>query len=133
MTDLTRLKKAAHNARDNAYAPYSKYSVGAAVLGINGKVYAGCNVENVSFPVGVCAERVAVSSMVADGCQRLTAVIVMTRDGGTPCGMCRQFIAEFAESPADVTVVCLSDKNEESTWTLDQLLPHGFVTDVSRG
>lgn len=88
-------------ARKNAYAPYSKFKVGAAVLGIDGKIYTGCNVENASFGLTNCAERTAIFKMVSEGCQSFVALAVV---GGSdepgesgPCGACRQVISEFCE------------------------------------
>jgi cytidine deaminase len=98
------LLQAARKARRRAYAPYSRFSVGAAVLGGNGKVYSGCNVENASFGLTCCAERSAIFAMVAAGETRLREVLVI---GGSdeplpPCGACRQVIAEFAAPGAKV-------------------------------
>ena len=95
---LDRLFEAARQARGRAYAPYSGFRVGAAVLGADGAVFAGCNVENAAYPVGLCAEAGAIAAMVAAGERRLAEVLVLG-DGGaltTPCGACRQRIREFA-------------------------------------
>jgi cytidine deaminase len=95
------LIQAAREAADRAYAPYSRFRVGAAVRGASGQVYRGCNVENASYPVGLCAERNALGSAVAAGEERIEAVAVAP--GGEaletllPCGMCRQFLAEFGD------------------------------------
>lgn len=82
-------------ARDQAYAPYSEYSVGAALRTQSGKVYQGANVENAVYSVGVCAERVAVFRAVVDGERDFDSIAVVTENGGTPCGSCRQVLAEF--------------------------------------
>ena len=81
-------------ARRRAYAPYSNYFVGAAVLAEDGTVILGCNVENASYPATICAERVALTAAVAQGKRPLKAIAVATRDGGSPCGICRQVMAE---------------------------------------
>ena len=105
------LFESAKKARLNAYAPYSEYFVGAAVLAESGNVYASCNVENVSFPCGVCAEAGAISAMAAAGERKIKAVLVVS-DGKElvyPCGACLQRIAEFAD---DNTLIYLADTSE---------------------
>ena len=120
------LVEAARSARANSYAPYSVYHVGAAVLGDDGQVYTGCNVENASYGLTVCAERTAIVKMVSSGCRRIEEVAVATRDGGTPCGMCLQTILEFTDDPDGVRVWCVDEKGQVSGYTLLQLLPQGF-------
>ena len=125
MKDLVR---AAATAREQAYAPYSGYLVGAAAQSADGRVWTGANVENVSYPVGLCAERAALAKMVNDGITELAALAVVTRDGGTPCGMCLQFMLEFAKDPGAVKVVVAGlDSGQELHYTLADLLPHGFT------
>jgi cytidine deaminase len=85
----------AMGARERAYAPYSHYFVGAAVLAEDGSVTLGCNVENASYPATICAERVALTGAVAQGKRKLKAIAVVTRDGGSPCGICRQVMSEL--------------------------------------
>ena len=113
------------SVRQGAYAPYSGYFVGAAIATDAG-VFVGCNIENASYGLCSCAERTAVFSAVAAGAKNITAVVVATRDGGSPCGACRQVLAEFAD--ADCPVVCV---NESGTVTLETtvgaLLPHAFT------
>lgn len=121
-----RLIQAAREAMANSYAPYSVYHVGAAVLGSDGNVYSGCNVENASYGLTVCAERTAVVKMVSAGCRRIEGVAVATKDGGTPCGMCLQTILEFAEEPASVLVWCTDEKGGTREYSLKGLLPQGF-------
>ncbi|MBS1715512.1 MAG: cytidine deaminase [Armatimonadetes bacterium] len=123
--DTPALLEAARLARSNSYAPYSVYEVGAAVLGEDGTVYKGCNVENASFGLTVCAERSAIVTMVGAGCRRLKAVAVSTKDGGTPCGMCLQTILEFAGQD-DVPIWCADDEGQVRGHTLRSLLPQGF-------
>ncbi|BCW96129.1 MAG: cytidine deaminase [Fimbriimonadales bacterium] len=120
------LIRAAREARTHAYAPYSGYAVGAAVLADDGRVFAGCNVENASYGLSVCAERVAVFGAAAAGAQRLVAAAVCTPDGGTPCGACRQVLLEFAAAPDQFTVWVVSPAHVIARYTLTELLPHGF-------
>lgn len=133
MTDQQKaeLIAAARRARANAYAPYSVYRVGAAVFDEQGRIHAGVNVENVSFGLTVCAERNAAAALVAAGGKRITAVAVVTKDGGTPCGACRQVLAEFAPDPAEVWVI---GQGETSEWqlTLAELLPSGFRSELKK-
>jgi cytidine deaminase len=120
------LLQAARAARRNAYAPYSKFAVGAAVLDELGRVHAGCNVENAAYPQGVCAEAAALSAMVLAGGRRAMALLVVAEGPGpvTPCGGCRQKLREFA---APGTPVLLADAHGVQRWlTLEALLPHGF-------
>ncbi len=95
MTEKHSLIEAAIQARRLAYAPYSKYPVGAALLTASGKIYSGVNIENAAYPVTICAERVAVFKAVSEGEKQFKAIAVVTENGGTPCGSCRQVIAEF--------------------------------------
>lgn len=123
-TQRSELVDAAKKARASAYAPYSNYPVGAALLTKSGKVYLGGNVENAAYPDAICAERVAVFKAVTEGEREFEAVAVVTRDGGTPCGSCRQVLAEFAPQ---ALVLVADEKGEvvrEST-VLD-LLPGAF-------
>ncbi len=120
------LLRAARDARRNAYAPYSKFEVGAAVLDAQGRVHAGCNVENAAYPQGVCAEAAALSAMVLAGGRRATALLVLGEGPSwvTPCGGCRQKLREFADAQ---TPVLVADGNGVQVWfTLEQLLPHSF-------
>jgi cytidine deaminase len=124
-----RLVAAAREAMTRAYAPYSGFRVGAALLcddgTADGAVVVGCNVENASFPAGLCAERVAVGAAVARGLGRFRAAVVVTEaDTPTPpCGICRQVLVEFA--PA-LEVVSVGRGGVEARWTLDALLPAPF-------
>ena len=122
---LDRLLRAAAEVRGNAYAPYSRFPVGAAVLA-GGRVFAACNVENSSFPLGVCAERNAVAMAIAAGARRIEAVAVV--GGGerpaAPCGGCRQVIAEFA--PPDAPVIYATATGVPVASTVGALLPSAF-------
>jgi cytidine deaminase len=97
LTDELRqdLIQCAIEARQWAYAPYSNYMVGAALLAESGRVYTGVNIENAAYPTGICAERVAVFKAVSEGEREFLAIAVVTANGGTPCGSCRQVLAEF--------------------------------------
>ncbi len=125
--DCRRVVDAALAARADAYAPYSKFAVGAAVLTASGSVFPGCNVENSSYGLTICAERVAATSAVAAGQREFVAVAVATSGGHAPCGACRQFLAEFGGS---MQVVLVDTDHLESgnyqTTTLDILLPRQF-------
>jgi cytidine deaminase len=118
------LIEAARAARTNAYAPYSVYQVGAAALASDGRVFNGCNVENVSYGLTVCAERSAVFQMVAAGARGLVAVAVATADGGVPCGACLQVMQEFAIGEVAVLLVREDGSVEETS--LAALMPRGF-------
>ena len=117
------LVQAACEIRPRAYAPYSNYQVGAAILAENGQVYTGINVENSSYGLCNCAERTAVFKMVTDGCQKLLAVAVCTENGGSPCGACRQVLTEFA---GDVPVMLSDVQGNTRETTLYTLLPDHF-------
>lgn len=117
----------AQEVRRRAYAPYSRFAVGAALLGRSGRVYTACNVENVSYGLSICAERNAISRAVLEGHQQVRAVaIVVDTDTPTPpCGMCRQTMAEFAAPGMEVRSRNLEGK--ELRTTLEKLLPHAFT------
>ncbi|MFD1253204.1 Cytidine deaminase [Devosia equisanguinis] len=120
------LFEAAETVRANAYAPYSNFQVGAAILADDGKIYAGCNVENAAYPVGNCAEPSAIAAMLAGGGKRIKRVYV-TGPGSTPvtpCGGCRQRIREFAD--LDVEIISHGVDGTPLVQTLGQLLPHSF-------
>jgi cytidine deaminase len=121
----TRLIQAAHEARAHAHAPYSKFHVGAAVMTAAGDIYAGCNVENASYGLTICAERAAVCTAVAAGHKQIAAVAIVTSGGYAPCGACRQVLAEFGPA-MDVVLVDADDPTRVRTTTLDKLLPDGF-------
>ena len=117
---------AAEAVRARAYAPYSRFSVGAAILADDGKIYAGCNIENAAYPIGNCAEPSAIAAMIAGGGRRIMRIYV-TGPGSapvTPCGGCRQRIREFADQ--DVVVVSHGVAGQPLRQTVAQLLPHSF-------
>ncbi len=114
----------AREARQRAYAPYSCFAVGAALLGRSGRVYAACNVENVSYGLSICAERAAVFKAVSEGEQEFEALAVVTSAGGSPCGACRQVLAEFNYN---MTVYVADTKGQYRAFTVKELLPEAFM------
>lgn len=126
MVSDAELFAAAEAIRAKAYAPYSKFQVGVALLADDGRVYSGCNVENAAYPIGNCAEASAIAAMIAGGGKRIRRVYV-TGPGAapvTPCGGCRQRLREFAD--LDVTVISHGVEGAPLAQTLGQLLPHSF-------
>ncbi len=126
MEDVSDLIKIAINAASNAYAPYSKFKVGCALRASSGKVYAGCNVENVSYPVGTCAEAGAIAAMVCGGDSKIKDILIYADSDKliSPCGACRQRIVEFSDKE---TKVYLSDRNGiQKTMKAEELLPFCF-------
>lgn len=123
---MTSLKDAATRVRDNAHAPYSGFAVGAALRTASGSVYSGCNVENVAYPEGTCAEAGAIAAMVAAGEREIAEVYVIAGSPMpvTPCGGCRQKLAEFAG--ADVAVTMATTGGIEQVMSVAQLLPGAF-------
>jgi cytidine deaminase len=120
-----RLEKAAQTAARASYSPYSKFSVGAAILAGSGKIYTGCNVENASFGLCNCAERTAIFTAAAAGERVVQAVVVYTPTptATSPCGACRQVINELGPS---AIVISICDSNERLETAIDFLLPHAF-------
>lgn len=120
------LKKAALAVRANAYAPYSNFKVGAALLADDGRVYVGCNVENVAYPEGTCAEAGAIAAMIASGAHKIVEayVIADSPDPVPPCGGCRQKLSEFAAR--DVPVTLATTEGTEFKTTVGDLLPGAF-------
>ena len=121
---------AAINVSKQAHAPYSNYRVGAAIVSKNGKVFTGCNVENAAYPSGICAERVAIFKAVSEGEKDFSLLAIVTKNGGMPCGACRQVMSEFSNN---LPIIVSNDKGEiTQETTLDLLLPHSFgANDVS--
>lgn len=130
--EVAALFEAARVARARAYAPYSRFSVGAAVLDGEGRIHAGCNVENAAYPVGNCAEASAIAAMVIAGDRQLLEVAVAGgREGDgalcTPCGACRQRLREFGAP--DLPIHICGPEGFRQTFTLRELLPHSFGPD----
>lgn len=119
------LRAAAFAAMENAYAPYSRFRVGAAILTDGGGVVAGCNVENASYPLGACAERTAVTAAVAQGSRRFVALAIATdaAEPTPPCGACRQFLAEFGDLP----ITSYTSTGRSRHWSLSELIPNPFT------
>ena len=125
-TQQNRLVDLAIEARDVAYAPYSKFQVGAALLTRQGDIYQGVNVENRSFGLTICAERTAVATAVSQGQKDFVAIGIASSGGVTPCGACRQFLAEFCDD-LTVLLVDVETGNSVRKTTLNELLPDRFT------
>jgi cytidine deaminase len=126
-TDIDKqLAGVAEAVRANAHVPYSQFAVGAAILADDGKIYAGCNVENAAYPLGNCAEASAIAMMVAAGGKRIMRIYITGpgHEPVTPCGGCRQRIREFAGD--DLTIICQGADGAPLETTLGDLLPHSF-------
>ena len=121
------LEDRARAAQQRAYAPYSKFKVGAS-LRVSGQIFDGANIENASYGLCICAERTAMCAAVVAGARDLEEVAVCTDASppSSPCGACRQFLYEFARDPKAVTVTAVNDKGERRSWMLADLLPDGF-------
>ena len=124
--DWRELRAMAFAALDHAYAPYSRFRVGAAVRSGDGRIYAGCNVENASYPASMCAERVAVATAVADGARDFVALVIATdaAEPAPPCGVCRQVLGELGPR---LEVVSCTSRGGESRWSVASLLPSPFT------
>lgn len=120
-----RLIQMAIEARKWAYVPYSHYPVGAALLTASGKVYDGVNIENAAYPTTICAERVAVFKAVSEGERQFEAIAVVTDNGGSPCGSCRQVLAEFGVETVVLIVNAAGQLVQETS--VDKLLPGAFL------
>ena len=121
--DIVELLRVADQAQKMAYAPYSGFAVGAALLAADGAIYAGCNVENASYGLTICAERNAIAHAVLCGARQFTAVAVVTDNGVTPCGACRQVLAEFGPR---MTVIVADTRGNQQVYSLAELLPDAF-------
>jgi cytidine deaminase, homotetrameric len=110
---------------DRAYCPYSRFPVGAALECADGSVFTGCNIENAVYPAGICAERTAMSKAVSEGHTDFVRIAIAGRsdDYCVPCGICRQFMQEFAPK---MHVICLNGRGEAKEFALEELLPYGF-------
>ena len=123
---MTMLRERALGAMSRAYAPYSEFRVGAALLGSDGSITEGCNVENAAYPAGMCAERGAVAAAVVRGVRAFEAIAIATEaeEPTPPCGICRQVLEEFAPH---LQVLSITRDGREARWTMDDLLPRAFT------
>lgn len=122
-----KLIRAAMDSKEFAYVPYSNFRVGAAILTADGRIYTGCNIENAAFSPTICAERTAVAKAVSEGCRKFTAIAV-TGDKGdylSPCGVCRQVLAEFCDLK-NFTVILANNEEDYREMKLEELLPGSF-------
>lgn len=126
------LREAALRALDNAYAPYSNFRVGAALRTTDGQLVTGCNMENSAYGLALCAETLAVAYAVSQGLTEFDEIAIATDDAEPtpPCGACRQVLNEFAPN---IKITSYTRDGKEAAWTLDELLPHAFVLNPSRG
>jgi cytidine deaminase len=124
-TQKQEMIRVAFEARQKAYAPYSHFQVGAALLGLSGRIYSGCNVENASFGATICAERTAVVKAVSEGETSFQALVVATdgKEPAAPCGICRQFLVEFGP---DLVLIMVNLEGKQIETTLAQYLPGAF-------
>lgn len=125
--NIEKLIKSAKKAYENAYAPYSKFNVGSAVLDENGNIHSGCNVENAAYPSGSCAEEQAIGNMIVNGGRVIKEIVVIGRSDSllTPCGACRQRIREFCDKTTLIHI-CDIDKGLQKSFYLNELLSYSF-------
>jgi cytidine deaminase len=130
--DAKVLRDTAFAAMENAYAPYSRFRVGAAVRTTTGEIIAGCNVENAAYGEALCAERVAIAAAVARGMKEFEEIAIASEsdEPAAPCGSCRQTMSEFAP---DLKVTSYSSNGKQVTWRLSDLLPEAFASNHLRG
>ena len=128
-TEIQALIQAAEKARQHSYSPYSQYAVGCALMLENGEIISGCNIENVSFPAGICAEQVALAKALSEGKKLFKAMAVVTENGGTSCGICRQMLAEHAP---DMPVISSDLSGHYHIHSVSELLPFRFEFGVSK-
>jgi cytidine deaminase len=126
MPELNQLKNAANHAMQQAYAPYSQFQVGAALVDDKGQLHAGCNVENSAYPIGCCAEQAAVAAMVLAGGKSIRDIVIVAKNRNPcpPCGACRQIIAEHSQK--DTHIHLINDDQSVTSYRVADLLPHAF-------
>ncbi|MDJ0937112.1 MAG: cytidine deaminase [Kiloniellales bacterium] len=132
MSELDEMIRLAMAARDNAHAPYSGFRVGACLRSADGRLFAGCNVENAAYPEGQCAETSAIGAMVAAGARQIAEVLILAEGERlcTPCGGCRQRLAELADADTPVHVAGL--EGVRRSFTLGELLPEAFFLEQGK-
>ena len=123
------LVELARQARERAYAPYSHFAVGAALVGRSGRIFTATNVENEAYPLSTCAERAAVARAVSEGEREFVTIAVVTENGATPCGACRQILREFSGPQGDLRVLVADTAGRVRTFSLAQLLPEAFTSE----
>ena len=125
--DYKDLVKSANEIKRNAYAPYSNFHVGAALIGNSGKVYTGVNIENSSYGATICAERTAILKAISEGEKKIKVLAIASdsEDFTFPCGICRQIILEFADE--DLVILCSNNKGEYKVYNLNDFLPNAFI------
>ncbi len=125
--DYENLVKLASEIKQNAYAPYSNFHVGAALIGNSGNIYTGVNVENASYGATICAERTAICKAISEGEKSIKAIAISSdsEDYTFPCGICRQVISEFADK--DLVILCSNNKSEYKAYSLSDFLPNAFI------
>lgn len=127
--DYENLVKLANEIKKNAYAPYSNFHVGAALIGNSGNMYTGVNVENTSYGATICAERTAICKAISEGEKSIKAIAIASdsEEYTFPCGICRQVISEFADE--DLVILCSNNKNEYKAYKLNDFMPNAFILD----
>lgn len=130
MIDCNLLVQKAYEGKEQAYAPYSKFKVGAAVLAEDDKIYTGCNIENVSYGATNCAERTAIFKAISEGNRTIKAIAIVGVDDNYtyPCGICRQVIVEFATK--DIKIILAKSPTEYIVKTMEEILPGAFTKDA---
>ena len=123
------LVQTALRVRERAYARYSEFQVGAALRGRSGRVFTGCNVENASYPLSMCAERTALFKAVSEDERAFDTIAIVTSTGATPCGACRQVLREFGGPDGDLRVIVADTSGQARLFTIAELLPEGFTPD----
>lgn len=128
LENRSKLLSIAKEAQGNSFAPYSDFTVGAAILTRNGKIFSGCNIENVSFGLTICAERVALFKAVSEGEKDFLALAIYAPKLVTPCGACLQVLSQFVSAPEEFIVISSDETGRIGEWTLAQLFPFPFTS-----
>lgn len=123
---LAELFEMASRCREQAWAPYSEFRVGAALETVDGQAFTGCNVENASYGLAICAERVAITKAIAAGCRTFARIVVVAHPLASPCGACRQVLGEFFEDDTEIWAMEAGNSGNRKLWTMAELLPDRF-------